>query len=528
MKKLFVYIDPGFLSERGHYRNFAKQIHTYIDNNNDLEIMHFVNKNVDKEDVEGYKLKPIFDHIAYIDDNFEDSRLKTILTSFKKYLTDIFKNIKLQENKYDQVIFYMYTSHPHYIKIFALLNQKFRIKNIEIHLVLFYLNNAFCERKKDDRYLNLLNDTNQTLADHDLKNQIYLHIDSDRAIEMYQPYFSNKINALPIPLNYRTEIATKNNTVSKKNEKVSIGYFGYPTNKHGFHLFYDLYTQLKDNKNFSFIVRANKHLSDKTFDEEIDHMKKDENVSFYDEYISDKTYKSLIQNSDIIIIPYLKNAYPVQTSGVFIDAAFANKHIVTTEDTWMGDKVLLLNNGVTFKDENSYELIKIIKTLIDQLPLTFNHTEMENFKNLYTVNQMFRTFSQTKKKNNIPLHHRKNKMTEESDKNNAVNKETARDISEKEANFEIVANIYLDNFEDQYRIIMTKLDQYQVSNEKLTCELTDMKKKLSKYEGTEREMPGYTELKNHLKNLTSIRLSNNPIKKIKAYKMMLAYYHSIK
>lgn len=514
MKNLFVYLDPGFLSQRGHYRNFAKQIHAYVDNDNDLEIMHFVNKNVDKEDIEKYKLTPIFDHIAYVDDDFEDSYLKVILTSFKKHLTDIFKKIKLQENKYDQVIFYMYTSHPHYIKIFALLNQKFRIKNIEIHLVLFYLNNAFCEGKKDNQYLNLLNDTNQTLANHDLKNQIYLHIDSDRAIEMYQPYFSNKINALPIPLNYRTEIATKNNTISKKNEKVSIGYFGYPTNKHGFHLFYDLYTQLKEIKNFSFIVRANRHLSDKTFDEEIDRMKKDKNVSFYDEYISDKTYKSLIQNSDIIIIPYLKDAYPVQTSGVLIDAAFANKHIVTTEDTWMGDKVLLLKNGVTFKDENSHELIEAVKALVDQLPLTFNHIEMENFKNIYTVNQMFETFSKTNKKN-LPLQNREIKMTED-------------DKIERKADFDIVANIYLDNFEDQYRIIMTKLDQYQVSNEKLTRELTDMKKKLSKYEGTEREIPEYTELKNHLKNLTSVSLSNNPIKKIKAYKMMLAYYHSIK
>ncbi len=515
MKNLFVYLDPGFLSQRGHYRNFAKQIHTYVDNDNDLEIMHFVNKNVDKEDIEKYKLNPIFDHIAYIDDQFEDSRLKIILTSFKKHLTDIFKKIKLQENKYDQIIFYMYTSHPHYIKIFALLNQEFRIKNIEIHLVLFYLNNAFCEGNKDSQYLNLLNNTDQTLADHDLKNKIYLHIDSDRAIEIYQPYFSNKINALPIPLNYRTKMEIKDNKVSRKNEKISLGYFGYPTNKHGFHLFYDLYTQIKDNKKFSFIVRANRHLSDKTFDEEIDQMKKDKNVSFYDEYISDKTYKSLIQNSDIIIIPYLKDAYPVQTSGVFIDATFANKHIVTTEDTWMGDKILILNNGVTFKDENSHELVKTLKTLVDQLPFTFNHTEMENFKNLYTVNQMFETFSKTNKKKNILLQHREIKMTED-------------DKIERKADFDIVANIYLDSFEDQYRIIMKKLDKYQVSNEKLTYELADMKRKLSEYENTKREVSEYIVLKNHLKSLTSVSLSNNPIKKIKAYKMMLAHYHSIK
>lgn len=522
MKKLFVYIDPGFLSERGHYRNFAKQIHTYVDNSNDLEIMHFVNKNVDQEDIEKYKLNPIFDHIAYIDDNFEDSRLKTILTSFKKHLTDIFKNIKLQENKYDQIIFYMYTSHPHYIKVFALLNQKYKIKNIEIHLVLFYLNNAFCEGNKDDRYLNMLNDTNQTLTDRDIKNEIYLHIDSDRAIKMYQPFFSNKIKALPIPLNYRTEMEAKNNRASRKNKKISIGYFGYPTTKHGFHLFYDLYTQLKDNNKFSFIVRANRHLSDKTFDEEIALMRNDEKVSFYDEYISDQTYKSLIQNSNIIVIPYLKDAYPVQTSGVLIDAVFANKHIVTTEDTWMGDKVLLLNNGLTFKNDNAHELIEAVKTLVDQFPFTFNRTEMEKFKNLYTVNQMFKTFSETNKKKNIPLQHGEAKMTEE-------------DKIERKADFDIVANIYLDSFEDQYRIVMKKLDKYQVDNkelaievEALTNEVEDTKKRLSRYEDAERKVLEFTELKSHLGNLTSIRLSNNPIKKIKIYKMMLAYYHSIK
>ena len=75
---------------------------------------------------------------------------------------------------------------------------------------------------------------------------------------------------------------------------------------------------------------------------------------------------------------------------------------------------------------------------------------------------------------------------------------------------------------------MTKLNQYQVSNEKLTHELADMKKKLSKYEGVEKEVSEYVELKSHLKNLTSISLSSSPVKKIKIYKMMLAYYHSIK
>lgn len=498
MKSLFVYIDPGFLSQRGHYRNFTKQIHTYVGNNNDLEIMHYVNKNVDKEDIRQYGLNPIFEHIAYIDDNFEDSRLKTILNSFKKHLTDIFKNIKLQENKYDQIIFYMYTSHPHYIKIFTLLNEKYRIKNIEIHLVLFYLNNAFCEGKKDDQYLNLLHNTNQILINHDLKNEINLHIDSDRAIKIYQPYFSNNINALPIPLNYRTNMKMKDNKIPRMNKVISIGYFGYPTNKHGFHLFYDLYKQLKNDKTFTFIVRANKHLSDKTFDAEVNQMRKDENVSFYDEYISDETYKSLIQNSDIIIIPYLKSAYPVQTSGVFIDATLANKHIITTENTWMGDKVLLLNNGMTFKDNSSHKLINTLKALVEQLPLAFNLVEMKNFQNLYTVNQMFETFSDTNKKNNIHLPHMIINETEETKK--------------------IITEIYLDNFEEQYRIMMMRLDQNHPDNKKLVRELENMKK----------EVLGFIELKSHLKNLTSISLSRNPIKKVKVYKLLLKYYHSIK
>jgi hypothetical protein len=377
-KNLLVYVDPGFLSEGGHYKSFSGNITNYCKRSH-WEQFHYVNKNTLEEDVQNYDLKPLFDFSAYIPMDFTTEVVDKQIQSFSLNLQKIFKYVEKIHRKYNKIVFYMYTSHPLHIQAFVKISTMFNIPNSNVHLVLFYLDNKFCRGLKNSLYEELLSTTNESI--NDIAN-FFVHMDSDLAKEIYQPYFDKKLTILPSPLLTRRGRKSKNNKIIKRKKPIKIGYFGCLSEKHGFNLLFELIKRL-DTKQYFFLMKINLDLKvEKEFLWRFKVLRVLPNVEVIERYVDN--YFKIFSDCDLIILPYSIKYYPVQTSGVLIDSIRNKKQIITTEGTWLGEKVKALNEGVTFTNiDDLQEKIENYKYL------EINMEKRKEFLKNYEVEEFF-------------------------------------------------------------------------------------------------------------------------------------------
>jgi hypothetical protein len=280
----------------------------------------------------------------------------------------------------------MYTTNPLFIESFSILNRKYQIKNSEIRLVFFYLDNDFCKGLITQEYINLLRNINKVITKED---NVHLFMDSDLAIELYQPYFTDELKILPFPL-YKKSDFNNIKEPKKLNSKHRIGFFGYATKKHGFEHVFNLVKRL-DSTKYEFLIKANNQATfDKRIAWQFEAIEGADNVITCEDY-TDKYYER-INSCDSIIIPYSPEDYPVQTSGIFLDAVCHNKQIFVTKDTWMERRLEEIGGGVAFA-----ELDYLIEVIEDKKRIQYNDRRKE-FLNFFTVENFMKELSKDIKK----------------------------------------------------------------------------------------------------------------------------------
>ena len=393
--ELFIYIDPGYTSGIGHYRNFAEKIHRYAKNNG-LKIQHYVNKHILFEDKKRFNLEAVFNFNARIDEEsmsyFEINRR---LDDFKKNVEIIFFKLKQEEKNYKKIRIYMYTCHCLHIDLLTRLHEEFEFLSVELHLVILQLNPSVVNDEKNKA-------VQECLMRNGAKDSVdqYIYMDSSRAAGIYQKFFKKKLSSLPIPLHHQKEL--KVTRKEKQNKIKTIAFFGYAEYKYGFHLFYEMYQYFSTR--FKYTVRLNNKIHNVEFNDKIKVLKQDKNVLFVDHYIDELSYTTLIQESDIVIIPYLQRFYPVQTSGVFIDALWNDVFIIAADNTWMADMIRDTECGLVFKD-NEPESLKCTVLLAEKICMANNNKLNDKYRSFFTVEKMFEVIRGNKmNKNEKPNH----------------------------------------------------------------------------------------------------------------------------
>lgn len=380
MRNLLIYIDPGFLSEGGHYKTFATNIKNSSKNSN-WDYIHYVSKDVLQEDIRMYNLKKLFTYRAFLPNNLSSAEIENRAKDFERKLKHIFKSLLIKRRFYKKVVIYMYTSDLLYIQKFSKICKKYKFKNVFIHVVLFYLDNNFCRGLDSPIYESLLKKTNSNVKDCE---NLHIHMDSNLAIERYQRHFDKKITTFPFPLFSTKEIKQDSHKeISFNNkEKIKIGYFGYVTTKHGFNYVFELIKRL-DNTKYEFVLKINDNMQrDTELLWQMEVLKVLSNVKVITGYV--QNYLKLLKSCDLILIPYSIQDYPVQTSGILIDAILNNKQIITTERTWLGNTVKDINIGVTFRNiEDLEEQIKKYKIR------KIDYKQRDKFLRTFTVENFF-------------------------------------------------------------------------------------------------------------------------------------------
>jgi glycosyltransferase involved in cell wall biosynthesis len=92
------------------------------------------------------------------------------------------------------------------------------------------------------------------------------------------------------------------------------------------------------------------------------------NVQLIERALLEDEYYRLLQEADVVVIPFRKNEYHARTSGTFTEALAAGKPVVVTRGTWMSDQLERFGAGITFRDGDVDDLARAILDVRDQYP----------------------------------------------------------------------------------------------------------------------------------------------------------------
>ena len=362
-KSTLIYIDPGYQDSFGHYMQMGRNIRAEAEFQG-IEVLHFVNQKVTQAVVSQEKLIPFFQDIAFITDRTAD--YSRVLKDFEARLVEIRDSFVNRDGK--PTVIYMYTAHPLHFPIFARVFGDSNNEHLKIVLNLFYLDSIFCNGGLNSYYDYLLRKCYEEFLAFNKSNRVKVVYESEQAARLYQPYFGKRdiFDAQPVgktnPLCF--------NRISG-NQKSVIAYIGHTNEKSGYHLVYQAYrmlmqTSLKDKTHFRI-----KH-SKKFYDDNFLRMYNEFNactqsIDHYNGFISAEDYNNFYNDCDIVLLPYSKKHYPLQTSGVLVDAVLAKKIVIAPRDTWMGNIVEKYHFGVTFKSDSLEDFINAIIVVVGKL-----------------------------------------------------------------------------------------------------------------------------------------------------------------
>lgn len=80
-----------------------------------------------------------------------------------------------------------------------------------------------------------------------------------------------------------------------------------------------------------------------------------------------EAYYELLNDSDIVLLPYWRSIYASRTSGVFVEALAAGKPVVASSETWMSDCLGEYGAGTTCCERDPRSLVEAIRRVADDI-----------------------------------------------------------------------------------------------------------------------------------------------------------------
>ena len=112
---------------------------------------------------------------------------------------------------------------------------------------------------------------------------------------------------------------------------------------------------------------------------------------YHEGYLDDDEYKSLLQRSDILLIPY-GSQYKHDTSALLVDGLSNNCVIVSASGTWMESIYKEYGSGLSYNDEDFEDFIVCLKHILSDFPNYSAKADdnIDSLNQLFSSNSLFR------------------------------------------------------------------------------------------------------------------------------------------
>ena len=208
----------------------------------------------------------------------------------------------------------------------------------------------------------------ERIADH---YRIFLTTDSAILAEEYRRLTHLPIYVLPIP--HTTSAKKKNNSSPRITDVIRMVSLGGMRINKGFDLLAKSIEILSKNNEFhgiSFELQCYQSQLGSEGATSVTLLKRLglSNVELIERSLDQDAYMQLLENSDVVLIPYFRDIYHANTSGIFAEALAAGKPVIVTDGTWMSDQLEHYGAGVTFRDQDVDDLSRAICEARDNYP----------------------------------------------------------------------------------------------------------------------------------------------------------------
>lgn len=174
------------------------------------------------------------------------------------------------------------------------------------------------------------------------------------------------VHYLPMPGEKIPNFFNAEDSIVKESPaKIRIGYFGHSSlEKGGQFLQYLVEQTQKVYDNAEFILHINPNPDTKQY---LDAFKNHQypHVTCYYGHLESNKLRSLIEQVDIILMPYSSKKYATTPSAIFTEAMPLKKIFVIPKNTWAHDEAKKYNAGVTYFDK--YNQFSILSALLSAI-----------------------------------------------------------------------------------------------------------------------------------------------------------------
>lgn len=389
-KQLFVYIDPGFTHDIGHYERMAAPIRCHVQHNN-ISMLHYVSTGVPQAVCNELQLIPIFKNPACI--QVQEKNLSKILEDFESGLTAVKEQLITKYSDHT-IRIYMYTAHPAHLPVFAKVFGTITTVKIEAFCNLFHIDRDFCSGLHNIYYAHYLRHIKQEFDRYNQNGLIHISNESQLSASRYEPYLGAQriIDAQPVMELPEKAAMRKAGT----DGRIVLAYAGFPHERVGYPLVFQAYdmimkTGLAEKVLFK-IKHTKKHYTAETLKIYEAFTRRTQSIIHETRFLPGAAYDRFLSESDIILIPYSRKHYPVNTSGMLVDALLRKKVVVVPQGTWMAEQIQHYGVGITFESDNANSFMEAIAKAVTQFPALAENADRncEAFARKHSAENLFR------------------------------------------------------------------------------------------------------------------------------------------
>jgi glycosyltransferase involved in cell wall biosynthesis len=361
-------IEPRLISYSGHLYNYASSVKKEVENNGG-QFKILVSKDCDKNILMDLNGEQVFDRNPS-DKYFHNVFSKFLFATFI-YNLHLYKGLKKSDKKLTGDWTYLMGT-TQYIDLFAifffnLLKKKSNKFILTLRLTIYRYDLKRWSINVFWYWIGL----QLLFLQNTVKKNIKLITDSEALKFEFERITLFKVYVFPIP-----HTNTHNDYLDKpsSNNNLIATTLGPARIQKGFHQITNLIKLYLDNTN-DFKYRVTFHLhcvnsdNNSLINDDIIFLKNlnSDHIKIIEHNLTEIEYFRMLNDSDIVLLPYDSLSYFAQTSGIFTESLSMGKCVIVSKNTWMSAQLKNYNCGVEIIENNNQDFYEKFKYLVNNI-----------------------------------------------------------------------------------------------------------------------------------------------------------------
>ena len=338
---MFYYVNPGFIDDKGHHLTHQSILYQLYKD----ELCVLGNKNLEIDDLP-YKVIKCFNA-----NTWQILQNPKELAEFEKQLLGISKLLK----EGDRI--FMYMGDALFIASFLKLSNSLSL-SINTYINLFHSGkyiNSHSELEKE--FFRLL------IKTKDLRERLNLNVLVEtEALQSKLKSNANEMFAL-LPMFHSVRFTQQKELLSSNGKKVATLLSASVPRGLGELVKLMDYIELNEPDFLDKVLFRVRVFQETNENKNLVSLIEDR-VEVYRGAMNETQFEQFVMSSDVMLLPYLKSNFELNTSGVFSDAVMNDIPVVSTRETWAGYHTHRLKNGQTFIEGNTKQFFHALKEVV--------------------------------------------------------------------------------------------------------------------------------------------------------------------